>query len=69
MPAAQRVEDEAGDRGAVTGAGEAMRQAPVLERIGGRAAARLDVGENLDGGGEARGRCHQADSGIARRRR
>ena len=56
--AAQRVVDEAGDRGAVARAGEAMRQAPVLERIGGGAAPRLDVGERLDGGGQAGGGGH-----------
>ena len=56
--AAQRVVDEPGDRGAVAGAGEAMRQAPVLQRLRGRTAARLDIGEDLDGGGEARGGGH-----------
>ena len=35
-----------------------MRQAPVLERLDGRPAARLDVGENFDGGGDARGGDH-----------
>ena len=53
--AAQRVVDEPRDRGAIARAGEAMRQAPVLQRLRGRAAARLDVGENLDGGGKTRG--------------
>ena len=45
-------------RGAVARAGEAVREAPVLERIGGRPAPRLDIGEDLDGGGEAGGGCH-----------
>ena len=57
--AAQRVVDEPRDRGAVARAGEAVRQAPILERIGGGAAARLDIGEDLDGGGKSRGRGHQ----------
>ena len=56
--AAQRVVDEAGDRGAVLRAGEAVRQAPVLQGLGGGPAAGLDIGENLDGGGEAGGGCH-----------
>ena len=29
-----------------------MREAPVLERIGGRPPPRLDIGEDLDGGGQ-----------------
>ena len=37
----QRVVDEAGDGGAVAGAGEAMRQPPALERVGGRAPLAL----------------------------
>ena len=52
--AAQRVVDEAGDGGAVAGTGEAMRQAPVLERVGRRPRPRLDVGEHFDRGGQAR---------------
>ncbi len=52
-PPAQRVVDEAGDRGAVAGAGEAVRKPPVLERIGGRPPPRLDIGDDLDGGREA----------------
>ena len=51
---AQRVVDQAGDRGAVARAGEAMREAPVLQRVGRRPAARSDIGENLDGGGKPR---------------
>ncbi|KAF0118474.1 MAG: hypothetical protein FD152_4671 [Xanthobacteraceae bacterium] len=30
-----------------------MAEAPVLQGVGRRAAARLDIGENLDGGGQA----------------
>ena len=56
--AAQRVVDEAGDRGAVARAGEAARQAPILERVDRRPAARLDVGEHFDGGGDAGGWGH-----------
>ena len=37
---AQRVVDEARDGGAVAGAGEAVRQAPVLERVGRRPVPR-----------------------------
>ena len=57
--AAQGVVDEAGDRRAVAGAGEAAREPPVLERVGGRTAARLDVGEDFDGGGDAGGGDHR----------
>ena len=56
--APQRVVDEPGDRGAVAGARETMRQAPVLQRLRGGAAARLDIGEDLDCGGETRGGGH-----------
>ena len=56
--APQRVVDQAGDRGAVARAGEAARQAPVLERVDRRSAARLDVGEHFDGGGDAGGWGH-----------
>ena len=54
----QRVIDEARDRGAVAGAGEAMREAPVLHRIGRRAAPGVDVGQNFDRGGGAGGGDH-----------
>ena len=57
--AAQRVVDEAADRRTVAGAGETMREPPVLERIGGRPAARHDVVQDLDGGGEAGGGRHR----------
>ena len=56
--AAQRVIDEAGDRCAVAGAGEAMRQTPVFQRIGRGPASRFDIAEDLDGGGKPRGRRH-----------
>lgn len=32
-----------------------MREAPILQGVGGGAAARGDVGENLDGGGKSGG--------------
>ena len=54
----QRVIDEARDRGAVAGAGEAMRQAPVLHRVGRRPAPGVDVGEHFDCGGGAGGGDH-----------
>ena len=56
--AAQRVVDETGDGGAVGRTGEAVRQAPILEHIRRQPAARLDLGENLDGGGQTGGGCH-----------
>ena len=46
------------DRRAVARAGEAVREAPVLHRVGGRTAAAFDVGENFDGGGDAGGGSH-----------
>ena len=51
--AAQRVIDEAGNRRAVARAREPVRQAPILHRVGGGTAAGFDVGEDLDGGGNA----------------
>ena len=64
--AAQRVIDQAGDAGAVAGAGEAVRQAPVLQRVGGRPPARLDVGQNFDCGGKPRARRHQGNPSMIR---
>ena len=58
--AAQRVIDEAGNGGAIAGAGKAMREAPILERIGRRTPPRFDVGKNLDGGGKSGRRRHAA---------
>ena len=45
---AQRIVNEAGDRGAIGRAGKPMRQAPILERVGRRPPPRLDIGEHLD---------------------
>ena len=53
--AAKCIVDEARDGGAVAGPGEAMREAPILQGVGGGAAARSNVGENLDGGGKSGG--------------
>src|SRR5262249_30962916 len=58
--APQRVIDQAGDRGTVAGTGEAVREPPVLERVGGRTPPRLDVGEHVNGGGKAGTRGHAA---------
>jgi hypothetical protein len=55
--AAERVVDEARDRGPVARAGEAVGEPPILERVGGRSAAGRDVGQDLDGGGAAGGGC------------
>ncbi len=60
--AAQRVVDQAGNRGAVAGAGKAMRQAPILERIGRRPPPRFDIGKNLDGCGKTAGSCRDRRS-------
>ena len=59
---AQRVVDQAGDRRTVAGAGEAVREPPILERIGGRPPPRLDLGEDLDGGGKTGAGRHQRPS-------
>ena len=59
---AQRVVDQPRDRRPVAGAGEAMREPPILERVARRAPPRLDIGDDLDGGGKAGARCHQMPS-------
>ena len=56
--AAQRVIDQIADGGAVAGAGKAMADAPIAQRLGGRALARLEIGQNFDGGGKASGKVH-----------
>src|SRR5262249_7545070 len=61
-PPAQRIVNQPRDRRAIGRAGEAVHQAPILERIGGRASPRLDVGDDLDGGGEASAGGHQIPS-------
>ena len=56
--AAQGVIDQRGDGRAVLDAGEAMREAPILERVGGGTAACFEVFENFDRGGDASGGMH-----------
>ena len=46
----KRVIDDVADRGAVAGAGETVRQAPILQRLRHRPVAAFDVVEDLDGG-------------------
>src|SRR5204862_2109491 len=50
---AQSIVDETGNGSPVAGPGEAMRQTPVLQRIGCRAPARTYVGKHLNRGGNA----------------
>ena len=64
--AAQRVVGQPGDGGAVAGAGEAVGEAPVLQRIGSRAPPCRDIGQHLDGGGDARGGGHAPELGGTR---
>ena len=56
---AQRVIDQARERGTVARAGEPVREPPVLERIARRPVSRFDIGDDLDGGGEPGGGRHQ----------
>ncbi len=65
--AAERIIHEAGDRRPVLGAGEAVRQPPILESLRGGAATGLDVAENLDGGGKAGCGCHEASQSFFER--
>ena len=51
--AAQDVEHQRGDAGAVLRSGETMGEAPILERIGGGPAAGFEIFENFDRGGDA----------------
>src|SRR5256885_2079587 len=53
---------EAGDGRAVAGAGEAMGEAPILQRVGRRAPLHLNVCKNLDGGSNTRCRRHGSPS-------
>ena len=55
---AQRVIDEARYRRAVARAREAVREAPILHRVGRGSATGLDVGQNFDRGGGAGGGGH-----------
>ena len=49
---AQHVPDQAGDRGAIAGAGKAMRGAPLLQRLRRRNALGVDGVDQFDGGGQ-----------------
>ena len=65
-PPAKRVINEACDRRAIARPGEPVHEAPVLERLAGRTALRLEIGEDLDGGGEARSGSHPSSSRMRR---
>ena len=54
----QRIIDEARDRRPVARASEAVREAPVLHRVGRGAAAEFDIRQNFDRGGGAGGGDH-----------
>ncbi len=56
---AQRVVDDVADRRAIAGSGEAVRQAPILQRFGGRPMANFKIGENFDRRSEPAGELHQ----------
>src|SRR5688500_3773763 len=60
--AAQGVIDEIADGGAVPCPGEAVVEAPGLERLGDGALAGFDVGKDIDGGRKASGKAHGASS-------
>ena len=55
---AQRVVDEARYRRAIAGAREAVREAPVLHRVGRGPATGFDIRQNFDRGGGAGGGDH-----------
>src|SRR5690606_16586742 len=52
--------NEVADRGPVACPGEAVVDAPGLQRLGGGPVARIDVAENFDRGAEPAGQPHQA---------
>ena len=56
---AKRVEQQAGDGGAILRAGETMPLAPILQRIGGGPTTLGERAENLDGGGNMGGGSHR----------
>src|SRR5688500_6038016 len=62
--AAQRVVNKTSNSRAVARSGEAVRQAPILQRVAGGPAARLDIDKHFDGGRKPRGRCHGRASRI-----
>ena len=55
---AQRVVDEARDRGAIARAREAVRQAPIFHRVGRGSATGFDIRQNFDRCGGAGGGDH-----------
>ncbi len=61
-PAAQGVVDDIADRRPIAGAGEAMRQAPILQRIGGRTMPPEDVVDDLDGSSQPSAKAHDRQS-------
>ncbi len=54
------VVDDVADGGAIAGAGEAVRQAPVLQRLGDRTVAPFDIGEDFDRRRETAAEFHRA---------
>ena len=46
-PHAQCVIDDIADRSTIAGAGEAVREAPVLQRVGDRPLAGIDIREHM----------------------
>ena len=74
-PAAQALKDwglshrfaGSGDRAAIAGLTyDALREASVLQRLRGRAAALRDIGEGFDRGGESCGRRHNMSMRTAK---
>ena len=59
--APQRIVHQTGYRCAIRRAGEAMGEAPILERVRRRPPPRLDLGEDLDRGRQTSGRRHAGD--------
>src|SRR5437763_1937613 len=62
--AAERVIDEAGDAGTIARAGEAVRDAPILQGVGCGPAPRANIGENFDRGGQPRAGCHYGNPSM-----
>src|SRR5690606_5726823 len=56
--AAQGVVDEVANGGAVSSPGKTVRLPPGLQGLGHRAAASLEVSQDIDGGREATGEAH-----------
>src|SRR5262249_53483883 len=60
----QCVEHQSPDGGAVAGAGEPMGKPPVLQGIARRPTMTLDIGQHLDGGGQARSGGHREPQAV-----